>query len=241
MITYTANITTHWVRNISSPSERPGEVFIGGGATQTICAGSTSAGIFSGDHNMVCENSTLSVIAGGQANIIGLNGAAGHGVIGGGYANHIVGSAYPAQANSNVIAGGHLNRIIMSSCSFIGGGGGLPAVANRIQAGDYSSVVGGHNNYINGANYASILGGSNNTVSGNYSSIFGGSGNNDMGFAFAGIFGQNVNAVAPNTFHVECLNAVNTPAASAGFPSGTVMWKSCAALTATDRVLVIHP
>ena len=47
-----------------------------------------------------------------------------------------------------------------------------------------------------------------------------------MGFAYAGIFGQNINAVANNTFHVNCLNAnsISGPGAPAGAPAGTIYW-----------------
>ena len=73
--------------------------------------------------------------------------------------------------------------------------------------------------------FSNILGGANNTMSGMYSSILGGSGNNDNGFNYAGVFGQNIVAVAPNTFHVECLNAVNTPCwpGFGTYPSCTVV------------------
>ena len=72
-------------------------------------------------------------------------------------------------------------------------------------------------------NGVSIEGGHNYTTTGACSSILGGSRNNDGGFAYAGIFGQNVTAVAPNTFHVECLSAVNTPAyVPGGYPVNTL-------------------
>jgi hypothetical protein len=85
-----------------------------------------------------------------------------------------------------------------------------------------------------------IAGGRCNTVSGTYSAILGGFGNNDAGFNAAGIFGQNVTAVASNTFHVECLNAVNTPPVTGGpFPSGTYAWKAGNLIGAGDKVLVL--
>ncbi len=68
--------------------------------------------------------------------------------------------------------------------------------------------------------------------------------NNDNGLAYVGIFGSNINNPAnmsANTFHVNCLNAIDTPLAFVGAPSGSVMWKTCATLNATDRILVIQP
>jgi hypothetical protein len=86
-----------------------------------------------------------------------------------------------------------------------------------------------------------IAGGRCNTVSGTYSAILGGFGNNDAGFNAAGIFGQNVTAVASNTFHVECLNAVNTPLPSAGHPSGTIFKYNGGPLPAGALPLYIMP
>lgn len=80
-----------------------------------------------------------------------------------------------------------------------------------------------------------------NTVAGVCSAILGGSGNTiSAAYNHAGIFGCNVAAVAGNTFHVNCLNACDTPG-SGTYPSGTIYYKSCTAITASDRVLVITP
>ena len=71
-------------------------------------------------------------------------------------------------------------------------------------------------------NSPTITGRSRNTSSGAYSSILGGSGNNDGGFNWAGIFGCNIGGQADKTFHVNCLNACDTPLAAIGLPSGTI-------------------
>jgi hypothetical protein len=86
-----------------------------------------------------------------------------------------------------------------------------------------------------------ITGGRCNTVSGTYSAILGGFGNNDAGFNAAGIFGQNVTAVASNSFHVECLNAVNTPClTSGGLPAGSIGFITCGtAIPAGAKALYI--
>ncbi len=89
-------------------------------------------------------------------------------------------------------------------------------------------------------NGVSIEGGHNYTTTGACSSILGGSGNNDGGLNNVFIAGNGITAVTPNTFHVEYLNAVNTPVAGP-FPSGTMMYKTFATLLPTDRVLVIAP
>jgi hypothetical protein len=79
-----------------------------------------------------------------------------------------------------------------------------------------------------------------NTNSGGASVILGGS-NNVVTHDCASVVGFNLASVADNTLHVNCLNAVDTPLAFAFAPSGTVMYKTFATLTATDRVLVIAP
>jgi hypothetical protein len=89
----------------------------------------------------------------------------------------------------------------------------------------WNVIGGGDKNCIyNGANYASVLGGGSNHVSGSFSSILGGSGNSDGGFNYVGVFGESVTGVAPNTFHVECLNACATPiyTGPSPFPYGTI-------------------
>jgi hypothetical protein len=76
--------------------------------------------------------------------------------------------------------------------------------------GTSGTTAGGINNTITG-NCSVIAGGDNNTVNGAYSAILGGSGNSDGGLGFVGIFGNGLAAVSADTFHVSCLNAVNTP------------------------------
>lgn len=53
----------------------------------------------------------------------------------------------------------------------------------------------------------------------------GGCGNNiPGGFTNVGIFGSGITAVSDDTFHVSCLNAVNSPLVSSLPPSGTLMY-----------------
>lgn len=65
-------------------------------------------------------------------------------------------------------------------------------------------------------------------------------------YQYAGIFGQNVSAVAPNTFHVECLNACATPAfAGLGtYPAGTLQCythaTACIGLPAGAKIVIIQ-
>ena len=64
---------------------------------------------------------------------------------------------------------------------------------------------------------------------GKINAILGGHCNNDNGLNYAGIFGCCVIAVACNTFHVECLNACNTPVfgGSGTYPFGTIFTCCC--------------
>ena len=71
--------------------------------------------------------------------------------------------------------------------------------------------------------------GLNNTLSGNYNAILGGQGNTiGGGFDHVGIFGKNITNVCSNTFHVNCLNACDTPGPGApgGALPGTVYWNT---------------
>ena len=110
----------------------------------------------------------------------------------------------------------------------------------------YSFIGSGHTNQVL-AHCSAILGGNNNTVSSAYSAILGGSGNTiGATFPYAGVFGCNINAVASNTFHVNCLNACDTPACAAGLPHGTYSYYAVtgafpAGLAVGTRLLVMIP
>ncbi len=53
-----------------------------------------------------------------------------------------------------------------------------------------------------------------------------GGGNNLVKHNYAGVFGCNITTAANNTFHVECLNAINTPVGPGGvYPAGTVYYQ----------------
>jgi hypothetical protein len=70
------------------------------------------------------------------------------------------------------------------------------------------------------ANY----GGCGNTVSGNYSAVLGGKGNT-VTHNFAAVFGNGLSSVSNDTFHVSCLNAVNTPLGAGAGPTGTMYYQ----------------
>jgi hypothetical protein len=82
-------------------------------------------------------------------------------------------------------------------------------------------------------------GGRANTISNAYSSILGGSGNT-VTHAYSAAFGNGVSSLANNTFHVECLNAVNTPGPYAfppALPGGTVYWGPAGSLGKTLYII----
>lgn len=120
-------------------------------------------------------------------------------------------------------------------------GGTSNCITPDISAIEHSVIAGGFRNVVR-ASYSSILGGYNNLVTGQCSAILGGSGNNDNGLSYVGIFGCNINNplnMSANTFHVNCLNAVDTPPWSGSFPLGSITWKDCTSITSFDKVLVI--
>jgi hypothetical protein len=55
----------------------------------------------------------------------------------------------------------------------------------------------------------------------------------------AAVFGNGICSVTQDTFHVSCLNAVNTPCAYSALP-GSVMYKLRCNLLDLDKVLVIQ-
>ena len=104
-----------------------------------------------------------------------------------------------------------------------------------------ATISGGENNVINaGFNYATIAGGQNNIVAGTGSGILGGIGNQVLGncsailggsgdtvsatYSYAAVLGQGIAAVANNMFHVEKINAINTPVIpSITLPPGAIV------------------
>jgi len=193
--------------------------FIVGGNNNTISTGYSQSFIGGGGCNTI--NGAASVIVGGTGN----STAGTVSIVGGGtgnsasatYSGVFSGNTNQVLTQSSVIAGGACNAITgCAETSFIGGGYG-----NCLkQTG--TVIGGGFGNQVAGI-YSSVLGGMSNSASGAYSSILGGSGNSDGGFNYAGVFGQGITAVAPNTFHVECLNAINTPIYTGlGYLPGTI-------------------
>lgn len=224
------------IKNINNVSVIRGQVvsgayaFIGGGGCNTVQGNYSS--VLGGSQNQICQSS-FAAISGGQSNFIDRN-SNGSSIVSG-TQNCLCNNNYVAgclQANS-IIGSGNLNLICCGSCSgilgganniinsgysFIGGG-----EANTLQ-GLASLITGGQSNQVSGA-CSAIVGGCANTVSGSYSAILGGSGNNDNGHNWAGIFGCGITAGADKTFHVNCMNAINTPlypGGGASYPSGTI-------------------
>ena len=101
----------------------------------------------------------------------------------------------------------------------------------------------GHeNNLLGGGNqqHSFIGSGIDNTITGMCSAILGGEGNT-VTHCYAAAFGFGLNSVADNTFHVSCLNALNTPLAySAALPTGTIFADAGTPPAACARPLYIR-
>ncbi len=68
-MTCSISVSTTWVRNFTSPSERPGEVYngiIGGGQNNCVFPGTNHSSIFSGQFNKV--SGSCSSVLGGSGN-----------------------------------------------------------------------------------------------------------------------------------------------------------------------------
>jgi hypothetical protein len=132
-------------------------------------------------HSNIITGSSFSMIGGGRANT--LNNSSYGNILGGGN-NSITGNSY------STVVGGQENEILggVYGRNFIGGGG-YAGLGNKINNGDWSSIVGGYNNVVSG-NYSSVIGGVNNNVTHNHSHII----------------GSNINSFTTNTTHVEKLN-----------------------------------
>ena len=99
--------------------------------------------------------------------------------------------------------------------------GGLCNTITAVPKNDFNTISGGYCNTISQPN-GFIAGGAYNTVSGIYSSILGGN-HNTVSHNYSAAFGSGVLSAADHTFHVECLNALNTPCYTGGaFPTGTI-------------------
>jgi len=117
-------------------------------------------------------------------------------------------------------------------------GKGRGEVKSFIGSGQYNCITGA----VSGgqASYGVIPGGCNNTISNStFSAILGGSGNTvGAGYDHVGIFGKNITNVCSNTFHVNCLNACDTPGWSAGLPSGTIFKSAGTPLTGIPLYII---
>ncbi len=120
---------------------------------------------------------------------------------------------------SRISAEMQLNSIF-DDVNVIGGSQKTPISAGAQR----SFIIGGANNVINvGSNDSFIAGGTGNAIGAPCAAILGGQGN-AVGHAYAAVFGNGITSVATDTFHVSCLNAVNTPTRPGGpiLPSGTI-------------------
>lgn len=129
---------------------------------------------------------------------------------------------YSNLATAVLLGGGGCNLIGGISCHAAIAGG----CNNSILASNYSGILSGRLNEIySSSNYSSILGGLSNCVSGEFSSILGGQGNL-VTHQWASASGYNVASVADCTFHVNCLNACDTPLGPGTLPSGTIFYST---------------
>jgi len=177
--------------------------FIGGGdfnhIQPVVGSGATVCRSFIGGGVTNCIFESVSVIGGGEQNTI--HGASEYSFIGGGYINTIGGQERAAPYS---VIGGGRNNNIFDDVNVIGGG-----QENTISAGAQHSFIGGGISNVINASCGAILGGQNNTVN----------------HAYAAVFGNGISSAAADTFHVSCLNAVNTPNSGLGpFPAGTISY-----------------
>ena len=87
---------------------------------------------------------------------------------------------------------------------------------------DYSTISGGYFN-TTCSTYSVIAGGAYHTIfpAAHHSAILGGC-QNVVSHPYSAVFGDSVSSAAPHTFHVKCLNALNTPCTTLGLPTGTI-------------------
>ena len=175
-----------------------------------------------------------SSITGGSSNNI--TTSSNYAFLGGGGNNNI-----QNETEYNTLGGGCLNNINQSS--FNGILGGFKNAINNNSNG--SAIAGGYTNLIGstgGNQEMSFIGsGCNNCIiNGPMGAILGGCGNT-VSHAYAGVFGKGVSSSAVNTFHVNCLNACDTPSTySASLPKGAIFYDSGTPPTACALPLYIR-
>lgn len=158
-------------------------------------------------------------------------------MIGAGGGNFICSTSF------NGIFSGENNQIFnASNDSFIGAGCGNVIGGAGWQC--MSFIGAGAENVIDGGTYGVIGGGLNNRVTQPFSAVLGGR-NNTVNHTCSGIFGDGLTSAAANTFHVNCLNAVNTPVYTGiPYPLGTVIRHALPApalgLPAGTTILIIQ-
>jgi hypothetical protein len=114
-----------------------------------------------------------------------------------------------------------------SSCNAVNGLRGAIAggLQNTIAAAVNGGFIGGGACNTLSGTYGIISGGYCNTVSGTYSAVLGGK-CNTVTHDCASVFGNGLVSCSNDTFHVSCLNAVNTPNGPSGHPSGTMYYQT---------------
>ena len=206
-------------------------------ATYSVISGGANNGYQNyvcADYGMVANGSTNHVCGGLFASIANglencVTSVCGHScyhMIAGGYLNNIIDtSLIPSPRDFNFIGTGTANAVLDTSAAFIGSGAN-----NSITSSAYSVIAGGNTNIIAPGNevptcYNVIAGGLGNTVCAPFGAILGGRGNT-VSHAYSAVYGCNVASVSDKTFHVNCLNACDTPPYNASCPVGTIMYST---------------
>ena len=197
--------------------------------------------VANGSTNHVCGGLFASIANGLENCVTSVCGHSCYHMIAGGYLNNIIDtSLVPSPRDFNFIGTGTANAVLDTSAAFIGSG-----TNNCISCSGYSVIGGGNANIIipdadgNPSCFSVIAGGDGNTIRAPFASILGGK-SNTVSHSYSATFGHGIASVSPDTFHVSCINAVNTPPKSSGsFPVGTYVWKPGNTLVASDCVLVM--
>ena len=102
--------------------------------------------------------------------------------------------------------------------NFIGGG------CDNVTVNTDSSIILGGRHHCIYSDCSAVFGGFCNTVNAPHSTIIGGSYNTVLAaHSYASVFGNTLTSASADTFHVSCLNAINTPGPG-GWPLGTIFF-----------------
>jgi hypothetical protein len=178
--------------------------FMGGGGGSKIDTGADNNAVFGGAVCIDC--CTFNAFVGAGTEIIIAKFA--DNAIGSGHNVHICLSSHSSAGS------GDMNRVC-SNCS-VAITGELSCIEPST---DYSFLGTGLSNEIHGSisgsatqTYSVLNGGRANVVCTEFSAVLGGCNNSLTGTCdLSAVFGNGLSAVAADTFHVSCLNVVNTP------------------------------